>query len=237
MKNKIIKSKDITPIAVKDYLLNVAASPPVQALSQFNPISAAVNSLFSGEYNRKKQEEITEALHKLHSRLQSVEKRYVDKEFYTTEKGKRVFAMALASLIKDSRKQKIEAMSNLLVNLTLKSKITYDERELFVDILDALNPFHLTVLGRIYEFNKESKPSLRKFETAGIASFFEDKGIDSQLTHQAIAVLANHYLVNRGTDATIGGGGLTYHFTEFGERFFVFISEVLQKDSPYLKHI
>ena len=227
------KSAVIVPTFVKDYILEIAASSPVQALSQLNPISAAVNSLFTGEYNRKKQEEITGALHKLHARLQVVEKRYIDNEFYTTEKGKRVFAMAFASLIKDSRKQKVEAMSNLLVNLTLKSKISYDERELFVDILDALNPFHLTVLGKIYEFNKESKPSLRKFEAAGIASFFEDKGINTQLTHQAIAVLANYYLVNRGTDATIGGGGLTYHFTEFGESFFVFIFGVLDKDSPY----
>jgi len=229
-----MKNKSIVATSVKDYLFEVAASSPVQALSQLNPISAAVNSLFTGEYNRKKQEEITDALHKLHARLQAVEKRYIDDEFYATEKGKRVFAMAFASLIKDSRKQKVEAMSNLLVNLTLKSKISYDERELFVDILDALNPYHLTVLGRIYKFNKESKPSLRKFETAGIASFFEDEGINTQLTHQAIAVLANHYLVNRGTDASIGGGGLTYHFTEFGERFFDFISSVLNKNSAYL---
>jgi len=230
-----LKNKAIVPIAVKDYLLEVAASPVVKALSQLKPLSAAVNSLFSGEYNRKKQEEITKALHKLHSKLQVIEKRYIDEEFYTTEKGKRVFAMAFASLIKDSRKQKVEAMSNLLVNLTLKSKITYDERELFIDILDALNPFHLTILSRISEFYKETKSSSRRFETAGIASYFEDKGIDKQLTNQAIAVLANHYLVNRGTDATIGGGGLTYHFTEFGERFFDFISGVLKKDSPYLE--
>lgn len=229
-----MKNKSIVATAVIDYLFEVAASSPVQALSQLNPISAAVNSLFTGEYNRKKQEEITEALHKLHASLQTIEKRYIDNEFYATEKGKRVFAMAFASLIKDSRKQKVEAMSNLLVNLTLKSKISYDERELFVDILDALNPYHLTVMGRIYEFNKESKPSLRKFETAGIANFFEDKGINAQLTHQAIAILANHYLVNRDTDATIGGRGLTYHFTEFGERFFDFISSVLSKNSNYL---
>jgi len=71
-------------------------------------------------------------------------------------------------------------------------------------------------------------------EAAGIASYFEDKGIDPQLTHQAISILSNYYLVNRGTDATLGGGGLTYHFTEFGERFYVFISEVLSNDSPYL---
>jgi len=229
------KNKSITPSPVKDYLFGIAANSVIQALSQLNPISAAVNSLFLGEYGRKKGEEITEALHRIHSRLRSVEERYVDKEFYSTEKGKRVFAIAYVSLIKDSRKEKIEAMSNLLVNLTLKSKITYDERELFVDILDALNPFHLIVLGRIYEFNKENKPSSREFEPTGIASFFEDKNMDSQLTHQAISVLANHYLVNRGSGATIGGGGLAYYFTEFGERFFDFISSVLDKNSTYLE--
>jgi len=228
------KNTSVVATAVKDYLLEVAASSPVQALSQLDPVSAAINSLFTGEYNRKKQEEITNALHKLHSKLQTVEKKYIDEDFYNTEKGKRGFTMGFASLIKNSRKQKINTMSNLLTNLTLKTKVSYDERELFVDILDALNPFHLTVLGRIYEFNKESKPSLRKFQTSGMASFFEDKGIDPQLTHQAIAILANHYLVNRGTSPTIGGGGLTYHFTEFGERFFNFISEVLKEDSPYL---
>jgi len=226
--------KSIVATMVRDYLLEVADSSPVKALSQLNPISSAVNSIISGEYNRKKQEEITSALHLLHTKLQSVEKRYMDDEFYATEKGKRVFAMAFSSLVKDSREQQIKAMANLLTNLTIKSNISYDERELFVDILDALNPFHLTVLGRINEFNKESKPSLRKFEAAGIASYFEDKGIDPQLTHQAISILSNYYLVNRGTDATLGGGGLTYHFTEFGERFYVFISEVLSNDSPYL---
>jgi hypothetical protein len=219
---------------IKDYILEFLSSPPVQALSQLTPISAAVNSLFSGEYNKKKYEEITEALHLLHSRLQTIDKKYIDQDFYESEKGKRVFAMAFSSLIKDSRKQKLNTTSTLLVNLALKSKLTYDERELFVDILDALNPFQLTVLGRIYEFNKESTPSLRKFEPSGVASYFEDKGVDTQLTHQAIAVLSNQYLVSRGSDPTLGSAGDNYHFTELGERFYVFITKALESDSPYL---
>lgn len=231
MKNKI--ALPTIPSEIKDYFVEALASPPTQALLQLTPISAAIGALANGEYSRKKQEEITNALHLLQVRLESVEKRYLDNEFYASEKGKRVFEVAFASLIKDSRLEKVEGMSNLLTNLAIKTKISYDERELFVDILDILNPFQLSVLGRIHEFNKESKPALRKFESAGIASFFEDKGIYKDLTHQAIAVLATHYLINKANSATIGGSDIT-HYTEFGERFYIFISEVLPNDSPYL---
>ncbi len=232
---EVKKNKDLIPKSnIISWFSELATDPYVQALCQLHPVSAAINALLSGEYNRKKTKEITEFLHRVYLKLKSIEKKYVDKDFYSTPKGKRVFATAIISVIKDSRRKKIKAMSNLLVNLTLKTKITYDERELFVDILDALNPFHLTVLARIYKFNKESKSNLKRFEPTGIADFFKDKGIDPELTHQAIAVLTNHYLVNRGTNATIGGGGLAYHFTPLGERFFEFISGVLDKNSAYL---
>lgn len=220
-----------------DYISEVATLPPVQALSQGSPISAAINSLFSGEYHQKKQEEMEEVFHLLHSKLRVIEDRYLDKEFFSTDQGKRTFAMAFRSLLKDSRKQKIQSMSTLLTNLSIKSKLSFDERELFIDILDALNPYQLTVLGRIYEHIKEVKPIPRRFEPSGIASYFKDKGIDEQLTHQAISVLSTYFIVNKGNGATIGDGGLQHYFTDFGEKFYSFITQVLteDKDSPWLQ--
>lgn len=220
-----------------DYLSEVSASSPVQALSQINWISAAVNSLLSGEYHRKKQDELEDFFHLLHSKLLIIEGRYVDKEYFSTDQGKRAFAMAFRSLLKDSRKEKIQSMSTLLTNLAIKSKLTFDERELYIDILDDLNPFHLVVLGRIYEFIKENKPVPRRFEPSGIASYFKDKGIDEQLTHQAISILSTYFIVNRGNGGTIGDGGLQHYFTDFGEKFYDFITRILTDDinSPWLE--
>lgn len=222
---------------VVDYFLALSDNPIVKAFSQLTPFSSAANSLFSGEYQRIKQEELLDVVHHLHSKIQDIDKKYIDKDFYATYEGKRAFAMAFSSLIRDSREQKIKAMSNLLVNITLKTNMTYDERLLFLDILDGLNPFQLTVLGRIYEFNKENRPNLRKIEPGGIADYFADKGISKQLTYQAISILANNYILNRDSSPVLGGGGLTHHFTDFGEKFYIFISTVLDKDSEYLKVI
>lgn len=228
-------SNKIQPIT--DYFLSLSANPIVKALSQISVFTAPVNSLFSGEYSRLKEEELLTVVHSLHSKIQTIEQKYVDKDFFSSYDGKRAFGMAFSSLLKDSRKQKLEAMSNLLVNLSLKSNVSYDERLLFLDILDSLNPFQLTVLGRIYEFNKENSPNLRKIEPSGIADYFADKGIDRQLTLQAISILANNYILNRDSSPVLGGGGLTHHFTDFGEKFYIFISTVLDKNSEYLRMV
>lgn len=228
------KKKPSKIIKVVEKGSEIASHPLIKALAKFAPWAGAIVGILSSEYERKKKEEILDTLHKAYTKVQKIDQKYIDRDFFNSKEGKRAFVTAYRSLLRDSREEKIEAMSTLLANLTLKSKLSYDERELYIDVLDALNPFQLAVLGKIDHFYHEQRPNRRIFDPNGIASFFEDKGIDKQLTYQAIAILANYFLVNRGSDATIGGGGLTYHYTDFGEKFFTFISEVQRENSCYL---
>ena len=100
------------------------ASPEISALCQANPLTSGVATYFSGKYSQEQYETLTSFVHLLHSRLRSVEDKQIDKDFFDTRDGKRIIGKVFKSIIRDNRIEKLTAMSNLTINLYIKSKLT-----------------------------------------------------------------------------------------------------------------
>lgn len=125
-------------------------------------------------------------------------------------------------------------MANLAVNLHLKSKLTIDEKELYVTILDSFNPLQLSILYRVVsDMRARTTNQHRGFGWEILQQEYTQKGIPKHLLLQLVRVLESNGLVNQNS-ATIQEQDKTHFITDFGEQFYDFVVDILKKDSPYL---
>ena len=201
------------------------ASPDIAALCQRHWLTAAIATYFGGNYSQEQYETLTTFVHLLHSKIRSIEENKIDKEFFNTQNGKRIIGKIFRGILRDNRIEKIEAMANLTVNLFVKSKLNFDEKEVYVDILDSLNSLQLSILQRaILEIKSRKVNQHRGFGWEKLAKEYEQKGITGALLLQSIRALESNGLVNKN-DATIIDEDRTHFVTIFGEQFYSFISE------------
>jgi hypothetical protein len=209
------------------------ASPFTSALAQTNWLTAAISTYFSGLYQQEQMEALTTLAHLLNEKVRNIEESKIDKEFFESDIGKRTIGKIFKSVVRDNRIDKIRAMSCLTTNLYTKNKLTFDERELFVDILDTLNYLQLSILQKAVIEMRTRTAKHRGFGWEEYEKEFQDKGISKSLLLQSIRVLESNGLINEN-NATIVEKDKTHFITEFGEVFYDFISMEKLSESYYL---
>lgn len=228
--NKLVSVQKIIFKNVAEFF----ASPEISALCQANPLTSGIATYFSGKYSHEQYETLTSFVHLLHSRLRSVEDKQIDKDFFDTQDGKRIIGKVFKSIIRDSRIEKLTAMSNLTVNLYIKSKLTVDEKEVYVDILDNLNVLQLSILqNAVLQIQSRKENQHRGFGWEEMQEQYKVKGVTGALLLQSIRALESNGLVNQN-DATIQEKDKTHFVTIFGEQFYSFIADPLTKENPYI---
>jgi len=197
-------------------------SPTIVALSQSNPITGVIGGYFA------------EFLQLLNSQVKIIKQSYIDKDFPNTPDGKRIIGKVLRDILRDNRKEKLQAMANLTINIQFKSRLSVDEKELYVDILDVLNSLQLSILQKaVIDMRNRQGNKHRGFGWEALATEYAAKGISKPLVLQSVRTLESNGLVNQN-NASIKEVDQTHFVTDFGEQFFDFISDVLKSDSPYL---
>lgn len=210
------------------------SSPEISALCQAHPITAGISTYFSGTYQQEQFDNMVTFIHLLHSRLRSVEEDKVDKEFLDSKDGKRIIGKIFRSISRDNRIEKITAMSNLTVNLYTKSKLTVDEKEIYVDILDNLNVLQLSILqNATLKIKARTGNQHRGFGWEKMQKEYEAEGVTGALLLQSIRTLESNGLVNQNT-AQLQEQDQTHFVTVFGEQFYAFISDPSTQENPYL---
>lgn len=211
------------------------AQPEIAALCQAFPLTAGIAAYFGGKYSQEQFETLTTFVHLLHSRLSTVEDKYIDKEFFESQNGKRIMGKVFRGIVRDNRKEKLEAMSNLTVNVFMKSKMSIDEREIYVDILDSQNILQLSILQRsVLDMRNRSVNPHRGLGWEILFADYGKKGITKPLFLQSLRALESNGLINQNT-ATISEQDKTHFVTDFGEQFYDFVSDPLIKQSHYLE--
>lgn len=209
------------------------ANPDIATLCQASPLTAGIATYFGGNYCQEQFETLTTFVHLLHSRLQAVEKEKIDMGFFNTQEGKRIMGKIFRGILRDNRKEKLEAMANLTVNLYKKSKLNFDEREIYVDILDSLNVLQLSILQKaIFDMKERTGNQHRGFGWEILQKHYEGKGITGALLLQSIRTLESNGLVNQN-DAVAQEQDQTHFITVFGEQFYAFIT-FEPKENSYL---
>lgn len=189
---------------------------------------------FAAAYAQQQYETMLDFLQLLDSQVKTIKRDSLDKGFPETPEGKRIIGKVLRDILRDNRAEKLQAMTNLTINIQLKSKLSVDEKELYVDILDTLNSLQLSILEKsIRDMRARTNPTHRGLGWEIIAHEYGAKGISKPLVLQAIRTLESNGILNENT-ATVSQQDQTHFITDFGEQFYDFISEVLQEGSPYL---
>lgn len=217
-----------------DTLGELFSTPFIAALAQATPVTAAIATYFSTKYAQDQTEALKELLSLMASKLGTIEQRYLDREFFETADGRRLAVQIVRSVLRDNRKEKIKAAANLAVNLHLKTKLSLDEKELFVTVLDGLNPLQLSILYRaVADMRQRVSPIHRGLGWEILQQRYAQNGVPKYLFLQAIRRLESDGLINQN-NATVNQVDQTHFITEFGEQFTDFTSKALVNDSPYL---
>ncbi len=231
--NKLISASKVVSRSLGEFFVD----PKIAGICQAHPITAGVAAYFGGNFQQEQFDNMTTFIHLLHSRLKTVEKDNVDTDFLESKDGKRIIGKIFRSISRDNRIEKLVAMSNLTVYLFQKSKLTVDEREIYVDILDNLNVLQLSILQRATlelkqrAVNPSASPH-KGFSWEKFHKEYESKGITGALLLQSIRVLESNGLVNQN-NADIQDENQTHFVTFFGEQFYAFITDSYPKNNNY----
>lgn len=214
------------------------ANPEIAALCQTHPITAGFAAYFGGTFQQEQFDNLTTFIHLINARLKNVEENKVDRDFLESKDGKRIIGKIFRCISRDNRIEKLIAMSNLTVNLFQKSKLTIDEKEIYVDILDNLNILQLSILQRAMLEIKQRVANSgvnphKGFSWEKLNKEYESKGITGALLLQSIRVLESNGLVNQN-NAIAQDENQTHFATFFGEQFYSFVTDSNPKDNIYL---
>jgi len=210
--------------------------PSISAVCQAHPIMAGIAAFLGQRFSQEQYETLEDFMHLLNERVRQVENRCIGKGFLETRDGRRIIGKVFKSVVRDNRKEKLLAMANLTINLYYKSKLSIDEKELFVDILDGLNSLQLSILQKaVIDMNarKNKQGFHRGLGWELLAQDYIKMGVSKSLLLQSIRVLESNGMINQN-NASIVQVDQTHYITDFGELFYYFISNPLTPDSPYL---
>ena len=220
------KPSKISKIIDKAYknLGEVFSDPEVASLCQSVPFLSALATYFGGKYSQEQFNTLRGFTILLATKLKEVDEEKIDMEFFDTEQGKRIIGKIFKGILRDNRIEKIEASANLTVVLFQKTKLNFDEREIYVDILDNLNALQLSILKSAMDMVKKrasdsSKTPHKGFGWEKLSKHYESKGITGAILLQSIRVLESNGLVNQNT-AVAQDEEQTHFVTFFGEQFY-----------------
>ncbi len=209
------------------------SNPRVQAIAQVHPFFAGITTLVTAEYQKDQEEAVTSMLHSLDAKLKTIDSRYIDETFLKSREGRRLMALLVGIVLRDGRKEKIRTATLLAFNLRLKSRLTIDEKELFVHVLDQTNPLQLSILKRAVIDMRQRERKHRGLGWEMLRDEYHERGVKALIFSQALRVLESNGLINQNT-GTVHEKDQTHFITEFGEQFCDFCTEALEETSDYL---
>lgn len=206
------------------------SEPGIQAACQAFPLTSMLATYLAGEYQREQFNNLGIFLNELNARFEKLESNVIDETFIKSTDGKRVMGKVFRSIIRDNRVEKIRAMANLTINIFRKSKITLDEREIYIGILDGLNTLQLSILDKaVYEIKSRKTETHKGFGWEKLQDEYSASGITGAVLLQSLSVLESNGLINTNT-ATIVQPDRTHFVTFFGEQFHAFIFDAGQEE-------
>jgi len=222
--------KKIKTIAKQTYrnFNEFISDPSVTALCQLTPISAVISTYFVSSFQQEQYQSILDFMDILNKKVQSIDnKTFFKVDVFETIDGKRMLGKGLRSITRDNRIEKLEAMANLVMNIVGNTNISFDEKEIYIDILDKLNSLELLILCEFVKVIKiRNVDYLRGIGWEKEFVKFKNKGISKSLFSKSIRTLESNGLINKN-DATVVTEESTHFVTEFGEQFYNYISEVI----------
>lgn len=202
-------------------------SPIVAGLAQLNPFTAAIVAFLSAGYQQQQFKTLQNFIELVHARTLSLEKTSIDKDFFSSSDGQRIMTKAIRSVLRDDRKEKLIAMANLTAKLLSGYRISIDEKELCVDILDGLNSLQLSILETaVKDMRNRQGEKHRGLGWEHLADKYSSIGVSKPLFLQSIRVLESNGLINKN-DVSIVQSDRTHFITDYGEKFCDLISELL----------
>ena len=205
------------------------SDPIIIGICQANPLAAGIAAYIGGSYQQEQFKTLERFIHLLDEKVRKIEEKYIDKDFVGSLDGQRIIGKVFKGILRDNRQEKLQAMANLTANIYTvytHPKLTIDERELYVEILDGLNSLQLSIIQKaMIEIKSRTGDQHRGFGWEALGEHFERKGITRAILLQSISVLESNGLVNKNT-ATAVEIDKTHYITVFGEQFYAFINEV-----------
>lgn len=225
-----------------DIIGKIASNKALQAATQVaqvhpNPlvsggatIGGAVLNYVAQSYQEDQQEATKEYLHELDLRFQRLEDKKIDETYLYSRDGRRLIARIMRLVYRDSRKEKIVAASHLTQKLITSSRLSVDEKELFVETLDALNVLQLSILQfvTVQMWLRTENPH-NGFDAGKLATEYSTRGVKLPLVHQSLKSLESLGLVSANL-ATVKGIDQTHFVSDYGAEFIQFCTD-LKKDS------
>lgn len=227
MKDKMIKFIDeATTISFRN-MGDFLASPLIAGLAQLNPYTAMTVAFLSSGYQQQQYKTLKNFIELVHARTLHLESASMDKDFITSPDGQRIIAKAIRSILRDDRQEKLIAMANMTAKLLAGYGISIDEKELCVDILDGLNSLQLSVLETaVKDMRTRQGERHRGFGWEHLADKYSSAGVSKPLLLQSIRVLESNGLINKN-DASIVQPDRTHFITDYGEKFYDLVSDML----------
>jgi len=205
------------------------SSPIISALCQANPFLAGIATYFSTSYQEEQWQTMSSFMQSLDERMKEIEDDVLTQKALESTEGKRIIGKIFRAILRDNRADKIAAMSTLTINLYTDTRLTVDEKEVYVDILDGLNPLQLSILQKaVSRMRERGDPRNRAFGWERLCREYEQAGVTKALLLQSIRTLESNGLVNKN-DAVAQEADQTHFVTDFGERFYDYITTVVRK--------
>ncbi len=204
----------------------VAQLYPNPMVSGAATVGSAFLSYVAQSYQDDQLQASNEYLAELNKRLTNLDGMKIDEAFLYSRDGRRLISKIMRMVYRDSRKEKIIAASHLTKKLIISSRLSIDEKELYVETLDSLNVLQLSILQfvTVQMWQRYSNPH-RGFDWKKLASEYEIRGVKESLTSQSIRALDSAGLVNANT-ATVTGIDQTHFVTNYGEELVQFCTDI-----------
>jgi len=226
MKAKNMRLKQIISDGKFQAAAQLGQLTPEPVVKGISTIISVISSLASQSYQDDRLEAKKTFDLEISKRFSKIEQSKIDINFLNSREGVRLLAHIMRIIYKDSRKEKIIAATHLTTKLILSSKLTIDEKELFVETLDRLNVLQLSVLESVvYQMWARSGNPHRGFGWESLANEYEKRGVKKSLLLQSISTIESLGLVNKN-HATVTTKDQTHFITEFGEEFVRYCTEI-----------
>jgi hypothetical protein len=226
-KRKVIKTLD-------SYAKGLSSHPIISGLGQVTPVTAGFVAYFGGRYQQEQLDAVEAFLEQLDTRIKTIEIDVTKIDFFDNPDSGRIIGKVIKSVSRDNRIGKIKAMTNLTVSLLTVDGMSFDEKEIYIDILDRLNVLQLSILQRaMIEIDSRTEDRHKGFGWQMLSNEYSLKGISGALFLQSINVLESNGLVTKNT-TTITKQDQTHYVTLFGEQFYRFISSPNPQEDQYL---
>lgn len=221
--------KNIKLLAKQTYrnFSEFVSNSAVVALCQSNPLSAVISTYIVSSFQQEQYQSIIDFMDILNIRVQAISDKTFNLDIFETQDGRRMLGKILRSITRDNRLEKLEAMANLVANISNSSLISVDEKEIYIDILDKLNSLELCILNEgVKEMRQRSENTHRGFGWENEFKKFQRKGISKPLFLKSIRTLESNGLINENS-ATVVEQDKTHFITDFGEQFNNYVSEII----------